>query len=378
MRTNLLLIGLIFAAFTCNQCKPREGLLIASLQNIPEWTVLNIIDIDSGKTISRIPVFDNKFEFKYNFPTPRKIAIQEDNPKYPKYTLLIWLENSKVKVSGNYDYFVNAKVEGSASNELYQQFELLIRKFGNKLSDLTMAKRIANKQNVKDSISKEIDLVTTQYRNEKTKLYSENIESEVTLFNLAYEVADYNSVLNKMDISHLYTILPEKFKLSSKGLMLEKYISLPEIPEVGEKFIDIVQFTPEGNSESISKNLGKYTIIEFWSSTCGPCRAEHPLMRKLYNLYHDKGLNIIGISGDGRKEDWIGAIKKDSIPWLNLSDLKGWNNEAFMIYGIKGIPQMLILDEKGIIVDNQFEITFLEHTPDRVFSNQKISRSEGL
>jgi thiol-disulfide isomerase/thioredoxin len=374
MRTNLLLIGLIFAAFTCNQCKPREGLLIASLQNIPEGTVLNIIDIDSGKTISRIPVIDNKFIFKYNFPTPRKITIQEDNPKYPKYTLLIWLENSKVKVSGNYDYFVNAKVEGSASNEIYQQFELLTRKFGNKLSDLNMALGITTSQIAKDSISKDIDLVTTQYRNEKTKLYSENIESEVSLYNLAWEVTDYSSVLNKNDLNQVYDKLPEKFKLSSKGLMLKKYISLPEIPKVGEKFIDIVQFTPEGKSESISKSLGKYTIIEFWSSGCAPCRAEHPLMREMYNLYHDKGLNIIGISGDSNKENWISAIKKDSIPWLNISDLKGWNNEAFMIYGIKGIPQMVILDESGVIVDNKFQIDFLVHTPDRVFKNQKNSR----
>lgn len=373
MRTNLLFIGLICTVFTCFQCKPREGLLTATLKNIPDSTVLNIIDIDSGKTINRIPVFGNKFNFKYNFPTPRKILIREDNPKYPKYTLVIWLENSKIKVSGDYDYFVNAKVEGSSSNELYQQYELQIRKFSNKLSDLNMAKRTTNNQNAKDSISKEIELVTAQYRNEKAKLYSENIDSDVTLYNLAWEVTDYSSVLNKKDLNQVYNQLPEKFKLSSKGLMLKKYISLPEIPKVGEKFIDIVQLTPEGKSESISKNLGKYTIIEFWSSGCAPCRAEHPLMREMYNLYRDKGLNIIGISGDGRKENWIGAIEKDSIPWLNISDLKGWNNEAFMTYGIKSIPHMFILDENGIIVDDKFQIEFLVYTPDRVFNNQKNS-----
>jgi thiol-disulfide isomerase/thioredoxin len=374
MRAKLLLICLICVAFTCNKCKPGGGQLTATLQNIPDGTELNIIDVDSGITISRIPVIDNKFEFNYNFPLPRKIAIREDHPKYPKYTLLIWLENSKIKVSGDYDYFVNAKVEGSASNELYQKFELLNRKFGNRLSDLNMAKRITNDQNAKDSISKISDLMTTLYRKEKIKLYTENIESEVSLYNLAWEIIDNSSVLTKNDINQVYSELPEKFKLSSKGGVLKKYISLPEMPKVGDRFIDITQFTPEGKSESISKNLGKYTIIEFWASGCGPCRAKHPLMRKMYNLYHNKGLNIIGISGDTSKEDWTGAIKKDSIPWLNISDLKGWNNEAFMIYGIKGIPQMLILDENGIIVDDKFQIEFLVHTPDRVFNNQKNSR----
>jgi thiol-disulfide isomerase/thioredoxin len=167
--------------------------------------------------------------------------------------------------------------------------------------------------------------------------------------------------------------LPERFKISDNGLIINKFISLPEIPKIGEKFIDCTQRTPEGKSESISKNLGKYTIIEFWASSCGPCRAEHPLLKKMYDLYHSKGLNIISISCDDNIDDWVNAIKKDSMAWTNISDLNGWNNEAFMSYGIKAIPQMIILDENGVIVDNHFDIQYLVHTPDLVLQNQKIS-----
>jgi hypothetical protein len=77
-------------------------------------------------------------------------------------------------------------------------------------------------------------------------------------------------------------------------------------------------------------------------------------VRKLYDKYHSKGLNIIGISGDDNNNDWKNAIQKDSIPWTNISDLKGFKNKAFLIYGVKLIPRMILLDKDGIIIDNDF------------------------
>ncbi|MDO9580651.1 MAG: TlpA disulfide reductase family protein [Bacteroidales bacterium] len=353
MRKFAILTGLLCLLFACNRSKSHEGILTASLTNIPDGTVLNFVDIDSGKTFRKIKVFDNKFEIKFNFPTPREIGIWEDKPKYDKYRLLLWLENSKINISGNYDYFVNAKVEGSASNIIHQQFVSFVRKFDNSLSDLKRSRAMTNNQFVKDSISKEIEQVLTQYKDEKIQLYQKYIESEVAFYNLASEITNFNSVLSKSDIEKPYNELPDKFKSDKKGELLKEFISLPEIPKVGEKFVDCSQLTPDGKTESISSNLGKYTIVEFWASGCGPCRAKHSELRKIYNLYHKKGLNIISISGDNDSDDWENAIKKDSLIWTNISDLKGWNNKAFMIYGIKFIPQMILLDENGFIVDNK-------------------------
>ena len=373
MKKILFLIKVIFLVYVFSQCKSHNGKLIASLENIPDSTVLNIIDLDNRITLDKIPVFNNKFEFVYNFKSPKKILITEDHPKYPKYQKFLWLENAKIYIRGNYDYFVNAKVEGSASNIIHEKFETLVRKFENTLSDLRLSARTTNDQLSKDSIEKEINIITNQHIEEKSQLYLENIQSDVTLSNLNYEIVYYSSVFSKTDIKKIYLALPERFKISDNGLIINKFISLPEIPKIGEKFIDCTQRTPEGKSESISKNLGKYTIIEFWASSCGPCRAEHPIMKKMYDLYHSKGLNIISISCDDNIDNWVNAIKKDSMTWTNISDLNGWNNEAFMSYGIKAIPQMIILDENGYIIDNHFDIQYLVHTPDLVLQNQKIS-----
>ena len=87
---------------------------------------------------------------------------------------------------------------------------------------------------------------------------------------------------------------------------------------------------------------------------------EHSRLRMIYSKYHNLGLNIIGISADTDLNDWASAIKKDSIPWLNISDLRGANNRAFMIYEARAIPRLFLLDEKGIILDENVQIDFFE------------------
>jgi thiol-disulfide isomerase/thioredoxin len=166
-----------------------------------------------------------------------------------------------------------------------------------------------------------------------------------------YHYEEY--LFSKNDIKQIFNLLPEDSKISSKGKLLAEYIHLPDIPEKGEKFVNITQRTPEEKDASISQNLGKFTLIEFWSSNCGPCRIKHPMMKMLYEKYHDAGLNIIGISADTDREAWTAAIKSDSLLWLNISDLKGFNSSAFMIYGVKSIPKLILLDENGIILDNE-------------------------
>ena len=103
---------------------------------------------------------------------------------------------------------------------------------------------------------------------------------------------------------------------------------------------------------SLSELVGKSKLlmVDFWASWCGPCRAENPNVVKAYNNYHEKGFDVLGVSLDMEKENWIKAIEDDGLIWHNISDLKYWNNEAAKAYGISSIPSNLLLDENGIIV----------------------------
>lgn len=121
---------------------------------------------------------------------------------------------------------------------------------------------------------------------------------------------------------------------------------------VGQPYTDLAMPNPKGKtiraSEYVKKN--KYTLIDFWASWCGPCRAEMPTVVKAYNLYHKKGFEVVGVSFDNNKAAWVKAIAQLKLPWPHMSDLKGWGCAAAPIYNIKGIPANVLVDSKGIIV----------------------------
>ena len=94
----------------------------------------------------------------------------------------------------------------------------------------------------------------------------------------------------------------------------------------------------------------QYTLVDFWASWCGPCRAEMPNVVEAYNRYHDKGFEVVGISLDEDKKAWVAAIDKLQMPWPQLSDLKGWNCEGAVLYKIQSIPSNLLVDQDGKIV----------------------------
>ena len=121
---------------------------------------------------------------------------------------------------------------------------------------------------------------------------------------------------------------------------------------LGEKFRDLVEYDPDGNSHKLSEYVGhgKWVLVDFWASWCGPCRGEMPNVVAAYNQYHDKGFEIVGLSFDKDKDAWVKAIKDWEMPWIHLSDLKYWETVAAGVYSITGIPDNILVDPEGIIV----------------------------
>lgn len=108
--------------------------------------------------------------------------------------------------------------------------------------------------------------------------------------------------------------------------------------------------TPEGETLVMHDIPGKVKIIDFWASWCYPCRKENPLMVKLYEKYHEKGLEIIGVSLDNDHKKWTAAIQKDGLPWIHLSALKKWKCESVSLYDVKSVPHTVILDGENRII----------------------------
>lgn len=118
------------------------------------------------------------------------------------------------------------------------------------------------------------------------------------------------------------------------------------------KFIDFTVPALDGKqvklADVVAKN--KITMVDFWASWCGPCRMEMPNVVEAYKQFHDKGLEIVGVSLDESKKDWETAVKDMGMNWIQTSDLKGWECEAARLYGVRGIPACVLINQKGEIV----------------------------
>ena len=125
-----------------------------------------------------------------------------------------------------------------------------------------------------------------------------------------------------------------------------------ELRRPGLMYTDLVMKDMNDKEIKLSQYAGKgnYVFVDFWASWCGPCRAEMPNVVEAYKKYHSKGLEIVGVSFDQKKDAWTAAVKNLGMEWPQMSDLKGWQCAAGKVYGIRSIPSNILLDPQGKIV----------------------------
>ena len=152
------------------------------------------------------------------------------------------------------------------------------------------------------------------------------------------------------DVDHFYNNLTPEVKASYPGQLLAKKIETLRSINVGGIAPEIEQAAPDGTIIKLSSLRGKYVLLDFWASWCGPCLAEVPNVKAIYDDYKDKGFEIYGVSLDDDKAAWENAIKKHGLNWLHVSSLKGWECPVAKRYNVTGIPRMYLLDPEGRII----------------------------
>lgn len=204
-------------------------------------------------------------------------------------------------------------------------------------------------QNVIDEINKKLSDADEQSQKIFIADFVRNNRDNVLSPYLLYR---YKWAFSLKDLKNITSMFSREIN-SGYSDKLKEYIKMLERSEVGQEYIDFTLKNIEGEDVALSSMIGKskLLLIDFWASWCPDCRVENPNIVEVYEMYKDKGLEIISVSLDTDKEAWLKGIKEDNLSWNNhLSELKGWNCPAATEYGVAFIPQNFLIDEKGTIV----------------------------
>jgi peroxiredoxin len=264
----------------------------------------------------------------------------------------LYLDGGNITVSIP-DTITNMVVKGSAAHTDFEALTAAQKPFRNAINDLYAEWVQLGKENNKEGQEKIIqkrEALNAEMLEKANKAFiDKNPASPVALYALTQYVG-YDIDADKAE--PIFNSLAAHVRAMPSAVAFAEQLEIAKKTSIGKMAMDFTQTDTSGVPVSLSSLRGKYVLIDFWASWCGPCRVENPNVVKVFNQYKDKGFTVLGVSLDreGDKDKWMKAIHNDKLTWTHVSDLKFWNNAVAQQYGIKAIPMNLLIDPQGKII----------------------------
>ena len=322
---------------------------------------------NNKQVIDTAVVMNGAFKFKGEVSSPemRILTIDGINGQ----TALV-LESGKTNVTIYKDSIYKSIIKGGENNSIFNKYKDGYQNLVEKVTSLR-EEYMASRNNIEavKQIQKQNVELRLELKNYGLNFLTQHPDTDFSLMLLEsitlqkeFDAKLANEILEK---------IPNKISNRQYNIEVMQKINFninnalsKAVTEVNSIAPDFTAPDPEGNQITLSEILGKVTILDFWASWCRPCRVENPNFVKLYDKYHEKGLNIISVSLDreNQKSRWIKAIEKDNLSWYNVSNLKYWQDPVALMYNITSIPATFILDDKGTIIATRLRGSCLLYT----------------
>ena len=344
---NILIIILAFAGlFSC--AKP-EGFVIKGEIKGKESGNIKLMKYADGKWVAEDSTKIEKGKFvlkgKTDLPELRLISLEPQT-----VVAQFFAENGNLTVSANIDSLAKTEVKGSKSNDEFSVLTKEIQNIAKETQGLQQRYTEAMQSGDEEGMKKaQIDYEAMMGNQ---KVYAKNFIREHPKSTVSPLIAlmQFGQEISAHEVDTLVAFLDPSVRASVYVTELKKVADKMRITEIGSLAPDFTLNTPEGKPLTLSSLHGKIVLLDFWASWCVPCRKENPNVVAVYSKYKDKGFDILGVSLDREQGAWVKAIADDHLTWNHVSDLKFWQSEAAIKYGVQSIPFTLLIDKEGKII----------------------------